>query len=188
MSIMRHSASWVFRNRFATAVAGAAVAVTALAPIEIARANDLAVVTSTVDRLINESGSAKSDGNMALAYALLHDVVRIAPDNSQARWQLGQVKVQGEWLTIEEAQRRAAADPRQAKYREHKDEVSNNPDDQLALARWCRKNKLDDEAGVHLASVLSVDPNNKTALRGIGKQWRDGQLVHCHSHELVLVE
>ena len=177
MSIVRHSAWLVSRNRFTTGAAGLAVALATLAPIAISRANGLAVVTSTVDRLINESGSAKSDGNMALAYALLHDVVRIAPDNSQARWQLGQVKVQGEWLTIEEAQRRAAADPRQTKYQEHKDEVSNNPDDQLALARWCRKNKLDDEARVHLASVLSVDPNNKTALRGIGKQWRDGQLV-----------
>ena len=74
-------------------------------------------VLRTADQLIDEACRAKSGGQPAVAYALLHQVVRIAPDNSLARWQLGQVKVDNEWLSVEEAQRRAEADPRQAKYR-----------------------------------------------------------------------
>jgi hypothetical protein len=166
---------------FTKRVAAAAITALALTPCQALLASDhtgkVAVVATTVDRLIDEAGSAKSDGNVALAYAMLHDVVRIAPDNPQARWQLGQVKVQGEWLSVEEAQRRAANDPRQAKYRERKDTVSDAPDDQLALARWCRKNQLDDEARVHLTSVLNTDPNNKPALRAVGMHWHDGQLL-----------
>ena len=79
-------------------------------------AHDQEISLKTADQLIDEACRVKSDGRQAVAYALLHRVVRIAPDNSLARWQLGQVKVDHEWLSIEEAQRRAEADeePRQA--------------------------------------------------------------------------
>src|SRR4029079_12267745 len=134
------------------------------------------VSLGTVDRLLDEAVRAKSSGQPAVAYALLHQVVRIAPDNSLARWQLGQVKVDNEWLSVEESQRRAESDPRQAKYQERKETLGESPQDPLALARWCRGNKLEDEARFHLSSVLSVDPNNKEALRVAGLRWHDGEL------------
>ena len=134
----------------------------------VSSAHDQEISLTTADQLIEEAGRAKSDGQPAVAYALLHQVVRIAPDNSLARWQLGQVKVDNEWLSVEEAQRRAEADPRQAKYQERKATLGESPQGQLALARWCRGNKLEDEAQFHWSSVLSADPNNKEALRAAG--------------------
>jgi hypothetical protein len=134
-------------------------------------------VPTTVDRILDESGQARAEGNLGLAYALLHDAVRIAPNHAQARWQLGQVKIGDEWLSIEESQRRAAADPRQAKYQDRKSASIDSPEQQLALARWCRQNDLEDEARLHWAAVLSVDPNNKEALRAVQMRWRDGQLM-----------
>src|SRR5262245_17527853 len=92
---------------------------------------------TTADQLIDQAGRAKADGQSALAYALLHQVVRIEPDNALARWQLGQVEVDREWVSVEEAQRRAEADPRQVKYRERKEAAGNSPQGQLSLARWC---------------------------------------------------
>ena len=86
------------------------------------------------------------------------------------------MKVDNEWLSIEEAQRRAEADPRQAKYQEQKEALGESPQGQLALARWCRGNKLEDEAQFHWASVLSADPNNKEALRSARIRWHDGEL------------
>lgn len=141
-----------------------------------ALAHDQEISLRTADQLINEAVRAKSGGQPAVAYALLHKVVRIAPDNSLARWQLGQVKVDNEWLSVEEAQRRAEADPRQEKYKERKETLGESPQGQLALARWCRGNKLDDEAQFHWSSVLSSDPNNKEALRAAGMRWHDGEL------------
>jgi hypothetical protein len=134
-------------------------------------------VPTTADRLIGEAGQAKTDGQLARAYALLHEVVRMAPDHALARWQLGQVKVDGEWLSIEESQRRAEADPRQVKYRERKEAAGDTPQAQLALARFCRNNKLDDEAPYHWASVLSVDSSNKEALRAVGRRWYQSELL-----------
>src|SRR3977135_3192585 len=81
----------------------------------ITAAHDQEISFKTADQLIDEAGRAKSYGQPALAYSLLHQVVRIAPDNSLARWQLGQVKVDSEWLSVEEAQRRGRTDPRRCK-------------------------------------------------------------------------
>ncbi len=142
----------------------------------LAAAHNQIVGSRTSDQFIDDASRAKTNGQPALAYALLHQAVRIAPDNSLARWQLGQMKVDGEWLSIEEAQRRAEADPRQAKYHERKETLGESPQGQLALARWCRGNKLEDEAQFHWSSVLSVDPNNKEALRAVGMRWHDGEL------------
>jgi hypothetical protein len=131
---------------------------------------------TTSDQLIDQAGKAKADGRSALAYSLLHQVVRIEPENALARWQLGQVQVDREWVSVEEAQRRAENDPRQEKYRDRKEVAGDSPQGQLSLARWCRGNKLDDEALVHWTSVLSVDPKNKEALHATGMRWRDGEL------------
>jgi hypothetical protein len=133
--------------------------------------------TSTASRLIKESGQARSEGDLRLAYALLHDALRIEPDNAQAHWQLGEVKVGKDWVSIEETQRRAAADPRQARYQDRKDAAADTPADALALARWCRSNDLNEEARTHWARVLSADPTNREALRAIQMRWRDGQLL-----------
>ena len=139
-------------------------------------AHDQVISLKTADQLIGEAGGAKSGGQPAVAYALLRQAVRVAPDNSLARWQLGQVKVENEWISVEEAQRRAEADPRQAEYQERKETLGESPQGQLALARWCRGNKLEDEAQFHWSSVLSVDPNNKEALRAARLRWHDGDL------------
>src|SRR3954451_8813754 len=65
---------------------------------QIAAADNRAVVLTTVERLIDEAGQAKADGNSAMAYALLREAVGVSPENSSARWQLGQLKVGSEWL------------------------------------------------------------------------------------------
>ena len=143
---------------------------------DIAAGHDQQVSLRTADQLIDEACRAKAEGQPAVAYSLLHQVVRFAPDNSIARWQLGQVKVGKEWLSVEEAERRADADPRQAKYQERKEALGDSPQGQLALARWCRGNKLDEEARLHWSNVLLAEPNNKEALRAAHMRWHDGEL------------
>src|SRR3954464_15648832 len=73
-----------------------------------------------VEKLIGAAAQAEQSGNAAKSLGLLHDAIRIDPENRVARWQLGQIKVDNQWVAIEEAQRRAAADPLQAEYRERR--------------------------------------------------------------------
>lgn len=134
-------------------------------------------VTTTAQRLVESARQAELDGNTARHFALLREALRVAPDYQLARWQLGQMQVDGDWMTVEEAQRRAAADPQQSEYRELRKAHGESPQGQLALARWCRKNKLNEEARFHWASVLSVDPANEEALRAVDMRWQDGRLL-----------
>jgi hypothetical protein len=135
------------------------------------------VASPSVERLVREASQAKAAGDEARSFALLREAVRMAPDFGPARAQLGQIKVDDKWITIEESQRRAAADPRQAAYRSFRAQCGETPAGQLVLARWCRRNNLDEESIFHWASVLSVDPNSKEALRATGLGWYDGALM-----------
>jgi hypothetical protein len=101
---------------------------------------------TTAERLVEQAAQAEQSGNSGRQFALLREAVRIAPDYPLARWQLGQIEVDGDWLAVEETQRRAEADAKQASYRQLRAQYGETFQDQLALARWCRKNDLDEEA------------------------------------------
>ena len=161
-------------NRLPLATLFAAVSVAIVSTsLAFARDRDEA---SIVPKLIDESGQARAEGDLRLATTLLRDAVRIEPDNAQAQWQLGNVKVGDEWLSIEAAQSRAATDPSQADYQARKAATEESLAGEIELARWCRKNNLDEEARVHWTRVLSADPTNREALRAVNLRWHDGQL------------
>ncbi len=148
-------------------------------PVLLAAKNEPAQTSNSADadRLIAEARQAELAGDSDTCYRLLREAVRVAPESKAAHWQLGQMQVGNEWVSVEEAQRRAAADPKQAEYRELRARAGETPQGQLELARWCRKNKLNEEALFHWASVLSVDPGNEEALKATGMQRAGGQLL-----------
>jgi tetratricopeptide (TPR) repeat protein len=132
---------------------------------------------SQVGALLTEAAQAEAKGDAAKARELLQDAVRTDPENEVAHWQLGQIKVDKQWTTVEQAQRRAAADPLQAEYRDRRGQATANVQGQLALARWCRKKELNDEALVHWARALAADPKNDEALRPLDLRWQNGRLL-----------
>src|SRR5262245_43112924 len=91
-------------------------------------------------------------GFCAPAMRAVDDAGKIAAQNEPGRphtplghWQEGQINIDDKWVSVEESQRRAAADPRQMEYLERKAAAANELPAQLELAKWCSKNKLDDE-------------------------------------------
>lgn len=128
-------------------------------------------------QLVTAAAQADIAGDKARNLGLLHDALLADPDNQLAHWQLGEIKVDEKWVSVEESQRRAAADPREADYCKHRAAASQDLQGQLELAKWCRKSKLDDEAKFHFATALSLDPKNEEALRGLDMRWVNGQLV-----------
>ncbi len=128
------------------------------------------------ERMVASAAQAEIAGDISRSFSLLHDALRVDPDNRSARWQLGEMKAGNKWVSIEEAQRRDSADPRQAQYRDLRAKSGDSPEGQLALAKWCRKNGLNDEAKFHWANVLAVDPKNEEALRALDVRWYNGRL------------
>jgi hypothetical protein len=129
------------------------------------------------NHLVAEAVKAEVAGDTSARYGLLHDAIRIDPDNALAHWHLGEVRLGDQWVSIEESQRRAASDPRQTEYRQVRKSEGDTPQAQLAVARWCRKNNLTEEAQFHWASVLWANPKNEEALRALDLRWQKGRIV-----------
>src|SRR3954462_4325113 len=71
-------------------------------------------------RLGAAAAQAGINGNNARSFSLLREAVQLDPDNRLARWRLGEIHVNKNWVSVEETQRRAAADALQAEYRERR--------------------------------------------------------------------
>lgn len=99
------------------------------------------------------------------------------PNTPLGHWQRGEINIDDTWIRVEESQKRAAAEPRQAEYSKRRAAAAKELPSQLDLARWCSKNKLDDEAKYHYSLALSLDPNNEESLRALDVRWIGGQLV-----------
>lgn len=129
------------------------------------------------ERLVVEALQAEAAGDVDRRGALLDEAVRAAPDLDLARWSRGEIRADGRWLPIDEAQRAAANDPRHLEYLTLRANYGQQPEAQLDLARWCRRNDLTDEARIHWANVLSYQPDNEEALRALGAAWFHGRLM-----------
>ena len=91
------------------------------------------------DELIACAVQAEARGDVSKSLEILHEIIRIDPENQLARWQLGQIKVDKQWVAVEEAQRRTSADPLQGEYRERRAAVGDRPQEQLAIAKWAAR-------------------------------------------------
>ena len=77
---------------------------------------------------------------------MLAKVHQLAPDFAPARWEAGQIMVDGEWLPVSEALSRAQADSRLQEYLVLRESASDEPLAQRNLAKWCDEQGLTDEA------------------------------------------
>lgn len=128
-------------------------------------------------QLVVEALRAEVKGDTASRQMLLNEATQTAPDYRLAHWQEGEVELGNQWLPADEAQRIAASDPRRAEYSQLRAAAADTADGELALARWCRKHQLFDEAKVHWTNVLTYDAGNDEALRALGKRWYMGRLM-----------
>lgn len=133
--------------------------------------------SSPAERLVADALRAEVAGDAARRAMLLDQAVAVAPENRLARWHRGELESAGQWRPIEQLQQTAAADPLRAEYLRLRESADDSFDRQLALARWCRKNKLDDEAWFHWANVVSREPGNGEALRALGMRWYQNRLL-----------
>ncbi|NLE57452.1 MAG: hypothetical protein GX616_03770 [Planctomycetes bacterium] len=127
--------------------------------------------------LVQAALSAEAAGNRELRRELVRDAIEKQPESALAHWCAGEVRQNGRWLTLDEAQRQAAADPRLAEYRKLRDKQDGTAAGQFTLASWCRDQGLLAESRVHWMQVLMDQPENEEALKALGARWYQGQLL-----------
>ena len=76
--------------------------------------------------LVHAALMAEVSGNRELRRDRLRDALKKDPDFALAHWSAGEVRRDGQWLTLEEAQRQAAADKRLAEYRSQRGTIGGH--------------------------------------------------------------
>jgi hypothetical protein len=129
------------------------------------------------ERLLQTALESELAGPSELRRSLLMRALAIEPDFAPARWQSGFVRWQGQWHSPDEVAELASADKTLAAYRRFRNPMVDTADNQRALAEWCRKHHLADEARAHWLKVLEFDPNDAGAYDALGLEWFDGRLL-----------
>jgi hypothetical protein len=114
--------------------------------------------------------------------AALRQALQQSPDDASVRWQLGQVRIGDRWLTPGQVEKASREDPRVEEYRRRREAAGLNVADQVALAQWCRKNKLADEERIHWLLTLQLQPGQPDAVQGLGlrkyqKMWLTNEQI-----------
>src|SRR4029079_3195484 len=122
-------------------------------------------------KLVEDAAVAEAGGAIDNSTDLLHAAIKSDRNNALAHWRLGELQANKQWVRVEDAQKQAASDRRLPEYQDLRAAASDTLEDQLALAKWCRKAGLFDEARYHWANVLAADPNNADALRALNVRW-----------------
>lgn len=134
-------------------------------PTEIVAEND-----GLAGDLVQAALECEIAGDSERRDELLKQALQQAPDYPPARWHSGYVRVDDQWLSLEEAEQRASADGRFTEYRRLRDAYAGTPMGALAVARWCQKSQLEAEAGFHWRKVLELQPHHEEALKNVRSQ------------------
>jgi hypothetical protein len=120
--------------------------------------------------LVTAALQAELRFDSATRTATLARAVAETPQNGPARWHSGYVRVDNQWLALDEAEKKTAADPRLIEYRQLRQLSGSGLEDQIALAKWCRKQNLDEYERFHWSAVMQLQPQNKEAQVRLGLQ------------------
>ncbi|MCA9239245.1 MAG: hypothetical protein KDA37_03560 [Planctomycetales bacterium] len=129
------------------------------------------------EQLTRRAVDAGLQGDLQGRIDLLSRAIGVDPDYAPARWEAEQISIDGQWLPLDKAQAEAAGDPRLERYLAARRTTTDDAAGHQQLARWCRRNRLTDEARYHWLRVLSEDAQNQEALQALDSTWHHGRLL-----------
>lgn len=100
-----------------------------------------------------------------------------APNDPAVRGLAGQVRRGSRWVDYQTLVDEARADRRLEAYRGHRAEAEPTVAGQLALADWCRSQRLIHQERAHLVAVVLLEPDHAAARRRLGDTRVDGRWV-----------
>ena len=131
--------------------------------------------TATPAELVQAALQSEVDGASSLRTTLLSDALERDPNFAPARWHSGFVRIDGDWIKVDDVPERATADKKLIAYRKQRDAIVDTADNHRALARFCHKNQLADEERVHWAKVLEFERGDAEALAALGLKLHEGR-------------
>jgi hypothetical protein len=130
-------------------------------------------------RCVSLALEAELAGDQQKREKFLHMALITTPHCEAAHWGLGKVAHDGQWLSRNEVQARAASDPMLAAYDAERTAARSDKQPELRLARWCAKNGMPDRSRIHYRRVLASSVQDtrlvEEAAKALDLQYADGQ-------------
>ena len=152
------------------------VAVLMLAGVNLSRAAEPDESERAAD-LVTSALAAEVAGDTQARDERLYDARRQNAEFAPAHWHSGMIKIDGQWTTLPSAELKAKHDPLRESYREQRAKVDGSENSLAALARWCDRQGLPEQARAHWFHVLLINSNNQDALSALDLTWHDGSLL-----------
>lgn len=130
------------------------------------------------EQLVRKALEAELAGDAAERARLLDAAIQEDTGLDKARWQNGQLKLDGKWLSIADVARTNAENARLTQYHRRREMLIDSAESQRDLARWCSRYHLADEAAVHWQAVLGFLPDDAEAIRALKLKEYDGRLLN----------
>ncbi|MGO8745783.1 MAG: polymorphic toxin-type HINT domain-containing protein [Thermoguttaceae bacterium] len=150
-----------------------------LFPLAPAAAENKAEQARNAAKLVEQTLRTEAAEGVPDRVELLRPILATMPHYEAAFWHCGYVfgAKEKEWLRYDDTARSAAKDQRLTAYREIRDQYAQTVEGQAALARWCEKHKLPDQARSHWTRVLELAPDNLEARGKLGFRMAGGNWV-----------
>ena len=117
---------------------------------------------------LTEALQAEADGDLQRRNYLLAEL-SLSSECAPAMWYTGQFRdSQKEWTTIEQSVKEAEQNQTLDQYEQLRAKQNGSTAEQLQLARWCQKNKLNEQAKSHYVTIIQREPNNQPARIALG--------------------
>ncbi|WP_010582286.1 polymorphic toxin-type HINT domain-containing protein [Schlesneria paludicola] len=154
----------------------------------------IALLCSFLQREPNCSGSDRISSLVQLALKseirldsdqrgmLIDAALKEDPNHEEAHWARGDVRVRGQWLSLEDAAAAAASRSNLLKYQERRRSADDTVRGQARLAEYCHQSHLPAQERAHWAAVIALDPDHQEAHRRLGQinvngAWMDRRQV-----------
>ncbi len=134
-------------------------ALVAFASVVAARADNPSAApnseqTKETRELVETALRYELEGENDRRQVMLNAALEANPNDALANWHAARVWSNDRWLDLSEAQRQAATDPTLTQYRQIR-QGANTPDKLLALARWCARQGLREQAELHYTQLAA---------------------------------
>lgn len=114
---------------------------------------------------------------------LINAALNEDPNSADARWARGDVRIRGQWHSLEEAATAAAERSNLQKYQERRRTAENTVRGHTALAEYCIHNHLPAQERAHWTAVVSLAPNHQRARQRLGHVNVDGAWIDKHQFD-----
>lgn len=171
-----------------TIVLAAALSGTAPAAEKVSESKDAVGSTTSVRDDVVAALRLIVDGDLTQAREKLIAATQTDELIPQARWMLGQVFVEGQWLPYSEAANVEGRWPKLNQYQRQRDEKSDSFRDQLFLADGCQSHGLFDEERAHLMRAIVQNWNFIEGHQRLGHVNVNGFWMSAHQLEQTLLK